>query len=528
MLIKRQSETEWEKVQRRKELKEALKLLTEASKSINEDNSEKIRYLLEDCSQGFVDIGDLKGMEKCLRFKASLEPSCADAFLNMGYFYDRAGMTSKALNIYKEGLMINYNDEYLYYNLASLLNKLDSNEDALKFVRRAIEENPERIINYVLAGDIFYNMEDYESAYDYYEKSLYDANDEIWDEKFLEIHIKLADVCFLLERDAFGKYVIEKAIYLFLDKKAEILDIFEIDEEKLDEYTELTDLFDRIYYEGEYSNGQLNGWGVLYNPDWEGNGIKYVGQFKDGLFHGFGSLYDKDGKLRYRGLFQNDIKNGHGEMYDGNEELIYEGEFVYGLPVDIYNAYIIKDNSISKASKPADGYVELYYKDGSKMYFGNIYKNRFSGNGIKYYTNGNIMYSGTYSNGLYNGKGKLYYDTGILKYEGEFNNGIMGGTGKGYWPDGTIWYEGEFKNNLPDGYGKMYHKKGSLRYEGYFKECEYFNTGKEFYENGNLRFEGSFKHVKNFMYGQKNYDKGKFYNSNGELVFEGYYDDFKR
>lgn len=55
-LIKKQSETEREKAQRIKELNQALKLLTKASKSINEDNSEKIRYLLEDCSQGFVDM----------------------------------------------------------------------------------------------------------------------------------------------------------------------------------------------------------------------------------------------------------------------------------------------------------------------------------------------------------------------------------------------------------------------------------------------------------------------------------------
>jgi hypothetical protein len=79
------------------------------------------------------------------------------------------------------------------------------------------------------------------------------------------------------------------------------------------------------FYEGDFQNGQLNGFGKLTYSD----GSVYEGSFKDNTLTGFGKLfYSTDRKLNgavYSGQFSEGKRNGLGTFFDGRT--IFAGEF---------------------------------------------------------------------------------------------------------------------------------------------------------------------------------------------------------
>ena len=211
----------------------------------------------------------------------------------------------------------------------------------------------------------------------------------------------------------------------------------------------------------------------------------------------------------------------------------------------------------------------------------------FSGRRIEYEQDGKgkeylepsdrLIYEGEYLKGERNGKGKEYDYFGKLEFEGEFLNGKRNGKGKEYKYDYlgicsfkskidrkkvmTIYVnEGEFLNNkiisgisysqegnlkkdikiikqnknekkedkhlssLKDGKGKEYDSDGHLIFEGEYLKGERNGKGKEYtvniYNYGNkfsLIYEGY------YLNGERN-GKGKEYSPyNGNLIYEGEY-----
>ena len=116
---------------------------------------------------------------------------------------------------------------------------------------------------------------------------------------------------------------------------------------------------------------------------------------------------------------------------------------------------------------------------------------------VKEYDNFNdkLIYEGEYSNKQKNGQGKEYYENGNIKFEGEYLNGKK-------WNGKLYHYSRRNKENIQE------LKEG----KGYIKE---------FYSNDNIKYEGEYYN------GQRN-GKGKEYNYDGFLAFEGEYLDNKK
>lgn len=116
-------------------------------------DEEKV-YLWEQLAELHFQNGDLPEMETCLRVQASLQPGRSDAYLNLGYYLDRAGLRQQAISAYWEGLRIDPEDQYIIYNLAELHRSAGEQEKALEILDQAILRAEDPALLLKVKGDI--------------------------------------------------------------------------------------------------------------------------------------------------------------------------------------------------------------------------------------------------------------------------------------------------------------------------------------------------------------------------------------
>ena len=297
---------------------------------------------------------------------------------------------------------------------------------------------------------------------------------------------------------------------------------------------------DRRIFEGEYFQGKRHGKGKEYNAN---NELIYEGEYSKGKKHGLGKEYDNFGQLIFEGEYlygkkwngilkfqHNDysIKNGKGIIKEYIEDnLIYEGEYNNG---------------------EKNGKCKLHFIDGKlcfegeylngKIWNGNVYINNHlyemkNGNlSIQEFNNkGKLIFSLEYLRGEKNGKWKKLDDTGKLIFETNYLNGKKNGKSIEYEMD-QLNFVGEYLNGLRvrgSLYGKINNKikvfqnnYGTLIYEfDFINEKNYFR-GKQYDLNGRLHFEGEY-------FNSEKKGKVKEYNTqNGVLIFDGEFSNGKR
>ncbi len=116
-------------------------------------DEEKV-YLWEQLAEVYFHNGDLSKMEACLRVQAELQPGRSDAFLNLGYYLDRAGLRQRAISAYWEGLRIDPEDQYIIYNLAELHRNAGEQEKAIAILDQAISRADDPALLLKVKGDI--------------------------------------------------------------------------------------------------------------------------------------------------------------------------------------------------------------------------------------------------------------------------------------------------------------------------------------------------------------------------------------
>ena len=280
---------------------------------------------------------------------------------------------------------------------------------------------------------------------------------------------------------------------------------------------------------------------------------KVSGRIKIGEINGYGKEYDlKSLALQYKGFYMNGKRNGKGIEYIG-ENLIFEGEYKNG-----------KRNGKGIETANDDLLFEGEYKNGQR-----------NGKGKNYNYLGQLLFEGIYLNGKeWNGKIKEYFNEYELKFDGEYLEGMK--KGKEYDKYGNLIFEGEYldkkkwsgiiyyNNNdkfmIKNGKGKVklkeYNELGFLVFEGELlngikwngKLIKYSSSGfshvgclghgycsccrnMSFEESGMIDKVKEYKNVLKFegeyLFGKKN-GKGKEYDINGNVIYEGEYLDNER
>ena len=309
----------------------------------------------------------------------------------------------------------------------------------------------------------------------------------------------------------------------------------------------------------------------------------YEGNYLNCKRNGQGKEYNEKGELIYEGEFKNGKRNGKGKTFKYSKEILYEGEFLdddlkFGKEYD-ENGKIIKEIK-------ENGFRKMINNKDEIIFEGEYLNGKRNGKGKEYsmdYPN-NLLFEGEYLNGKRHGEGKEYtYKNNKLYsfFEGEYLNGKRNGTGKTYLkvyqkplifvgfdenpnnntkkkedkPDKILIAEGEYFDGKEWNI-RYYDRKGDLLYElkngnGIVKDVyEYRNPiikfektflngeangkGKEFEENGKLKFEGEYidnHRIKGKEYingrleyeGEYLFDKkynGKGYDENGNIIYE--------
>ena len=326
---------------------------------------------------------------------------------------------------------------------------------------------------------------------------------------------------------------------------------------------EYNSISDKLVFEGEYLNGQRNGYGKeitvshnsiveiinsfkgnnnnLYEGEYlkgkrNGKGKEYMfeklvfeGEYLDGKRNGKGKEYQDD-ILIFEGTYLKGKKNGEGKEYYEDGSLKYEGKFLNGFKWE-GKGFNMLTGDVLYELKDGKGFIIEYDFSGKLLYEGE----NINGKGKKYSFGGKLEYEGEYLNGEKNGKGKEYnrYNGNIL-FEGEYLNGLKW-TGKGYnlqnqiayelkegrgyikeYDDVVLIFEGDLLKGKRNGKGKVYNPEdGELLFEGVYLNGEKNGKGKEYDLYGNVIFEGE------YVNGMKN-GKGKSYYK-GELIFDGEY-----
>ena len=179
-------------------------------------------------------------------------------------------------------------------------------------------------------------------------------------------------------------------------------------------------------YEGNFKNGELNGWCRFINS----NGVCYEGLFISGNLNGKGEIIKIDENRRkniYRGDIQNFKKEGKGE--EKTNDYVYEGDFFNNLK---------------------HGTGKIKYNNNGDYYEGDFKKGVITGKGYYVWKNKHT-YFGDFVAGKMHGNGLYKWPDGN-EYEGEYINNIKEGDGVFKWKDGRV-YKGKFKNGRPHGKG---------------------------------------------------------------------------
>ncbi len=236
-------------------------------------------------------------------------------------------------------------------------------------------------------------------------------------------------------------------------------------------------------YSGEFSNGEINGYGVCDYID----GSKYRGEWKNRYPDGQGTKTYTDGTTRSglweRGLPVDEQGGLLAEFFRLRPSRIEEGDIQTGC---------ISGDCIS-------GTGIMVYADGSR-YDGPFQGGKAHGEGVFQYAN-RTRYVGMLQDGLPSGIGTLFQEGGTAlsgRWEkGEYlgmeyalspsrtgclEGDCMQGNGRYVFPGGEE-YAGNFRDGLPHGFGRISYPNGD-RYEGELSRGELHGDGMLTFTNG--------------------------------------------
>jgi len=161
------------------------------------------------------------------------------------------------------------------------------------------------------------------------------------------------------------------------------------------------------------------------------NEIVVQGTFTNGNLNGYGVLKDPFSKVSYKGMFKNNTPDGDGILYkesSGTPIKHFKGSFFRGMArgigiiYDICGTHVVVRGTFRNGQ--LNGIASIYAKT-RLVYSGSIRENAI-GNIGKIYKDEKVVYDGGFCGGVPHGKGVIYRQ-GQVYIDGVFNHGRING-----------------------------------------------------------------------------------------------------
>lgn len=243
----------------------------------------------------------------------------------------------------------------------------------------------------------------------------------------------------------------------------------------------------KLYAEGEYKNGDLDGPYKFYYPDgtissfqfykgglldstlrsyYHGGKVSTEGNYKLGNKVGVWKHYLEDGKLDYVENYVDGSLHGKRTYYFENGKPDTETEFDQGNRRGWTKRYD-PDGSLLYQMRYDDDVPEAYtYLDKTGKLVPEIPIPGGNGKVKSYFANGNVSAEMTFADGKLNGPNTLYYSNGKLRKQSNEDYNQTNGVYKYYFPNGQIELDYTFLHDNLHGSIKIYNEKGILLEEG--------------------------------------------------------------
>lgn len=199
----------------------------------------------------------------------------------------------------------------------------------------------------------------------------------------------------------------------------------------------------------------------------------------------------------------------------GNMEASGTGEDnMVGPWIFYYSTGNIQAEGMYNAAGQRIGDWMWYYTDGTLKEIVSYEDGVIQKSNLQYHPNGELNYEIPYKDGAIDGLAKEFSNSGALIYEGEYEKGKNQGFEKYYYLNGNIQYHYFYKNGEGDSIAKEYYSNGNLKREFFLKNEQLNGLDTDYYENGNVKSVGEF--VDGIQTGP-----WKWYYENGNIQSEG-------
>ncbi len=306
-----------------------------------------------------------------------------------------------------------------------------------------------------------------------------------------------------------------------------------------------------IYY--IHASGALKGRGKLNaNGEGYGNWTWYTERgelfkeysLKKGVLQGVYKIYFSNGHLSEEISFKDDFRDGVYKSYFINGGISSKQYYKKGVedgPVFFYHKNGEVSYKFEKVQNKIEGTVKQFFPNGQLRYIQSFTDNERDSIATSYYADGKLLSKFQYKEGVLEGPYEEYFFNGNLERKGTYQKGSQSGENVDYWLNGKLFQKNIYdadgkKNGLSQEFDKdgakyleFDYKKGNIiAYRIFDKTGKIVKSGKK--KRGDFQYDGLYADGtirSSGLYDSKGGKEGvwKFYDKNGKLESEGYYED---
>jgi len=149
-------------------------------------------YILEDLAYHFEGNGNIHKAIKCFQLQIRIRPDSPEPYLNISSFYIINGMEESAITLLKKAISKHPSNPFLMSNLVIALCNIGSFDAAISILKKALEKDLQNGVYWKMLGDVFYEIEENETAARCFKKGIRLIDEEQYKELSSDMHSGIA------------------------------------------------------------------------------------------------------------------------------------------------------------------------------------------------------------------------------------------------------------------------------------------------------------------------------------------------